>query len=311
MSGQFLLRRAISSLAVVLGVVFLVTLVLDMTPGDPVALMLGQNATPQQIATLRHELELDQPLLVRYGHYLQHAAQADLGRSIRTDRPVVAEVADAWPNTLQLALVAIVLAVVVGMGLGMASALRPYGWADSVVRVLALFGLSMPIFWIGLMFMYVFGFFFKLLPVGGIGTPQHLILPAVTLALPSIALISRMARSSLMEVLGEDYIRTGRAKGLGERVVVLRHALRNALIPVVTVIGLQFGQLMGGAILTETVFAWPGLGRLIVMAVFARDYPLLQGTVLIFALTYVVVNLVVDLSYGWLDPRVAHSSRSA
>src|SRR5512133_1815845 len=308
--GQFLLRRAISSLVVVLGVVFLVTLVLDMTPGDPVALMLGQNATPQQIATLRHELELDQPLLVRYGHYLQHAAQADLGRSIRTDRPVVAEIADAWPNTLQLALAAIVLAVLVGMGLGMASALRPYGWADSLIRVLALFGLSMPIFWIGLMFMYVFVFFFKLLPVGGIGTPQHLILPAVTLALPSIALISRMARSSLMEVLGEDYIRTGRAKGLGERVVVLRHALRNALIPVVTVIGLQFGQLMGGAILTETVFAWPGLGRLIVMAVFARDYPLLQGTVLIFALTYVVVNLVVDLSYGWLDPRVAHSSRS-
>jgi peptide/nickel transport system permease protein len=165
----------------------------------------------------------------------------------------------------------------------------------------------MPIFWIGLVFIYIFGFYLRLLPIGGSGTPQHLVLPAVTLALPSVALVARMTRSSLLEVLGEDYVRTARAKGLAEPVVLLGHALRNALIPVVTVIGLQFGQLLGGAILTETVFAWPGLGRLVVLAIFARDYPLLQGIVLIFAVSYVVVNLLVDLAYGWLDPRITYA----
>jgi peptide/nickel transport system permease protein/oligopeptide transport system permease protein len=305
--GRFLLRRALTSLLVALGIVFFVTLILDLIPGDPVLIILGQNATAEQVAALRHELGLDRPLVVRYVDYIGRALTGDLGRSIMTKRSVAAEVADAWPNTLLLASAAITLAVVFGIGLGAVSALRPNGWLDLLVRLLALLGLSMPIFWIGLVFIYIFGFYLRLLPIGGSGTPQHLVLPAVTLALPSVALVARMTRSSLLEVLGEDYVRTARAKGLAEPVVLLGHALRNALIPVVTVIGLQFGQLLGGAILTETVFAWPGLGRLVVLAIFARDYPLLQGIVLIFALSYVVVNLVVDLAYAWLDPRITYA----
>ncbi len=305
--GRFILRRALTSLVVVLGIVLLVTLILDLIPGDPVVMILGQNATAEQVAALRHELGLDRPLFVRYVDYIGRALTGDLGRSIMTRRPVAAEVADAWPNTLLLAAAAIGIAVALGIGLGTASALRPNGWFDLGVRLLALLGLSMPIFWIGLVFIYIFGFYLRLLPIGGSGTPQHLILPAVTLALPSVALIARMTRSSLLEVLGEDYVRTARAKGLSEPVVLLAHALKNALIPVVTVIGLQFGQLLGGAILTETVFAWPGLGRLVVLAIFARDYPLLQGIVLIFAFSYVVVNLLVDLAYAWLDPRITYA----
>lgn len=305
--GRFLLRRALTSLLVALGIVFFVTLILDLIPGDPVLIILGQNATAEQVAALRHELGLDRPLVVRYVDYIGRALTGDLGRSIMTKRSVAAEVADAWPNTLLLASAAITLAVVFGIGLGAVSALRPNGWLDLLVRILALLGLSMPIFWIGLVFIYIFGFYLRLLPIGGSGTPQHLVLPAVTLALPSVALVARMTRSSLLEVLGEDYVRTARAKGLAEPVVLLGHALRNALIPVVTVIGLQFGQLLGGAILTETVFAWPGLGRLVVLAIFARDYPLLQGIVLIFALSYVVVNLLVDLAYAWLDPRITYA----
>ncbi len=305
--GRFLLRRALTSLLVALGIVFFVTLILDLIPGDPVLIILGQNATAEQVAALRHELGLDRPLVIRYADYIGRALTGDLGRSIMTKRSVAAEVADAWPNTLLLASAAIAIAVVFGIGLGAVSALRPNGWLDLGVRVLALLGLSMPIFWIGLVFIYIFGFYLRILPIGGSGTPQHLVLPAVTLALPSVALVARMTRSSLLEVLGEDYVRTARAKGLAEPVVLFGHALKNALIPVVTVIGLQFGQLLGGAILTETVFAWPGLGRLVVLAIFARDYPLLQGIVLIFALSYVVVNLLVDLAYAWLDPRITYA----
>jgi peptide/nickel transport system permease protein len=192
------------------------------------------------------------------------------------------------------------------MLVGVVSAVRPYGWLDGLVRLGSLFGLSMPIFWTGLVLVYVFSFMLGLTPVSGTGTPAHLILPAFTLAAPSMALVARMTRSSLLEVLGEDYVRTARAKGLAGRSVVFGHALRNALIPVVSVIGLQFGQLLGGAILTETVFAWPGLGRLMVQAIFSRDYILLQGAVLVFALAFVLINLLVDLSYAYLDPRISY-----
>lgn len=281
-------------------------LTLELIPGDPVALMLGENAPQDQADALRHSLGLDRPLPVRYIRYVGDLAQGDLGRSIRTNRPVVEEVGDAWVKTIQLALAGMVLAVIIGLALGTLSALRPNGWLDSCLRVVALLGLSMPIFWVGLVFIYVFGFYLRLLPIGGTGSINHLILPAVTLALPSLALISRMARSSLLEVLREDYIRTARAKGVRETKVVLQHGLRNAMIPVMTIIGLQFGQLMGGAILTETVFAWPGLGRLMVNAIGTRDFPLLQGSVLLFALSFVVVNLLVDLTYGWLDPRLTY-----
>jgi ABC-type dipeptide/oligopeptide/nickel transport system permease component len=301
----FALRRLLLTVPVLLGVLFVVMLTMDLIPGDPVALMLGDAATKDTIARFREHLGLDRPLPVRYVRYLGQVLTGDLGRSIQQNRPVVDELAEAWPATLQLTAAALVLAAVVGVVTGTVSAVWPNSLFDSLSRLSSLFGLSMPVFWTGLVLIVVFAFWLPLLPVGGVGSPAHLVLPAVTLALPSIAKIARMTRSGVLEVLREDYVRTARAKGVRERLVVAKHALRNAAIPILTLIGLQAGQLMGGAVLTETVFAWPGLGRLMVKAIFARDYVLLQGAVLIFAMAFVAINLIVDLSYGALDPRVS------
>ena len=301
----FVIRRLLLAVPVLLGVVFAVMLTIELIPGDPVELMLGQNATQETVAQLRDYLGLDRPLLVRYGEYLAKLATGNLGRSIQQNRPVVDELAEAWPATLQLTVAAMLLAAAVGVTAGIVSAVWPNSLFDAVARLVSLFGLSMPIFWIGLVLIVVFVLWLPWFPVGGTGSAVHLVLPAVTLALPSIAMVARMTRSSVLEVLREDYVRTARAKGMAERWVVAKHALRNAFIPILTLLGLQAGQLMGGAVLTETVFAWPGLGRLMVKAIFARDYVLLQGGVLVFALAFVVVNLLVDLSYGALDPRVS------
>jgi len=301
----FVLRRLLLTVPVLLGVLFVVMLTMDLIPGDPVQLMLGDAASKENVARFREHLGLDRPLVVRYVRYLGQVMTGDLGRSIQQNRPVVDELGDAWPATLQLTVVALLLAAVVGVATGIVSAVWPNSLFDALSRLSSLFGLSMPVFWTGLVLIVVFAFWLPLLPVGGVGSPLHLVLPAVTLALPSIAMIARMTRSSVLEVLREDYVRTARAKGVGERLVVAKHALRNAAIPILTLVGLQAGQLMGGAVLTETVFAWPGLGRLMVKAIFARDYILLQGAVLIFAMVFVVINLVVDLSYGMLDPRVS------
>ncbi len=301
----FLVRRLLLTVPVLLGVLFVVMLTMDLIPGDPVALMLGDAASKENVARFREHLGLDRPLVVRYVRYIGQVVTGDLGRSIQQNRPVVDELGDAWPATLQLTIVALLLAAVVGVATGIVSAVWPNSVFDALSRLSSLFGLSMPVFWTGLVLIVVFAFWLPLLPVGGVGSAAHLVLPAVTLALPSIAMIARMTRSSVLEVLREDYVRTARAKGVGERLVVAKHALRNAAIPILTLVGLQAGQLMGGAVLTETVFAWPGLGRLMVKAIFARDYVLLQGAVLIFALAFVVINLIVDLSYGALDPRVS------
>jgi len=301
--SRYILTRLLSTIPVLLGIVFVTMLTLDLIPGDPVAMMLGENARPEEVTALRTKLGLDQPLIVRYGRYLVDIVRGDLGRSILSNRPVWGEIADVLPKTLQLAVVAMALAVVIGIATGLLSAMRPGGLLDLGMRLLALIGLSMPIFWLGLVLIYIFAYYFRLFPVGGTGTWRHLVLPSLALAAPSIAIVSRMTRSTMLEVLREDYIRTAWAKGLGQRLVVVRHTLRNALIPIITVIGLQFGQLMGGAVLTETVFAWPGLGRLIVQAIFARDYILLQGGVLAFALSFVLINAAVDISYAYIDPR--------
>lgn len=301
----FVLRRLLLAIPVLLGVIFTVMLTIELIPGDPVELMLGQNASQEAVAHLREFLGLDRPLLVRYGEYLGKLATGDLGRSIQQNRPVADELGEAWPATFQLTLAAMLLAAVVGVTAGIVSAVWPNSLFDAIARLVSLFGLSMPIFWIGLVLIVVFVLWLPWFPVGGTGSVAHLVLPAVTLALPSIAMVARMTRSSVLEVLREDYVRTARAKGMAERWVVVKHALRNAFIPILTLLGLQAGQLLGGAVLTETVFAWPGLGRLMVKAIFARDYVLLQGAVLVFALAFVVVNLLVDLSYGALDPRVS------
>jgi ABC-type dipeptide/oligopeptide/nickel transport system permease component len=237
--------------------------------------------------------------------YVGRVVRGDLGRSIQQNRPVVDELADVWPATVELTAAALVIAAVVGVMAGVVSAVWPNSLFDGVARLGALFGLSMPVFWTGLVLIVVFSLWLPWLPVGGTGSLAHLVLPAVTLALPSVAMVARMTRSSVLEVLREDYVRTARAKGVAEQLVVAKHALRNAAIPVLTLLGLQAGQLMGGAVLTETVFSWPGLGRLMVKAIFARDYVLLQGAVLVFAIAFVVINLVVDLAYGALDPRIS------
>jgi peptide/nickel transport system permease protein len=301
----FIVRRLLLAVPVLLGVVFVVMLTVDLLPGDAVSLMLGEHATPDAVAALRDYLGLDKPLLTRYVQYVGRLLTGDLGRSIQQNRPVAAELAEAWPATLELTLAALLLAAVFGVSAGIVSAVWPSSFFDALARVGSLFGLSLPVFWTGLVLIVIFAWWLPWLPVGGTGSLAHLVLPAVALALPSTAMIARMTRSSVLEVLREDYVRTARAKGVRERWVVTKHALRNAAIPVLTLLGLQAGQLMGGAVLTETVFAWPGLGRLMVKAIFARDYVLLQGAVLVFALAFVLVNLLVDLSYGALDPRVS------
>ncbi|HLT19411.1 MAG TPA: ABC transporter permease [Thermomicrobiales bacterium] len=301
---RYVIRRLIGIIPVMLGVIFVTMLTTELIPGDPVALMLGENARPEQEAALRKHLGLDQPLPVRYARYVLNVATGDLGRSIQTNRPVLDEIRDVWPNTLVLAVAAMALAIVVGVTVGVISAVRPYGIIDSLARVLALIGLSMPIFWLGLVMLYVFAYYFRLFPVGGTGSWKHYILPAIALATPSIGILSRMTRSSLLDVMGEDFIRTARAKGLRGASIITRHALRNAMIPVMSVVGLQFGQLLGGAVLTETIFSWPGLGRLTVRGVFARDFVLVQGAVLTFAMAFVLINLLIDLSYAYIDPRI-------
>ena len=301
----FVIRRLLLAVPVLLGVVFVVMLTVQLIPGDAVQLMLGEHATKEAVAKLRDYLGLDKPLLVRYVDYVKRLLTGDLGRSIQQNRPVVDELAEAWPATLELTVAALLIAAAVGVAAGIVSAAWPNSVFDAVARLGSLFGLSMPVFWTGLVLIVVFALWLPWLPVGGVGSPSHLVLPAVTLALPSVAMVARMTRSSVLEVLREDYVRTARAKGVTEQIVVAKHALRNAAIPILTLLGLQAGQLMGGAVLTETVFAWPGLGRLMVKAIFARDYVLLQGAVLIFALAFVVINLAVDLAYGALDPRIS------
>ena len=301
----YLLRRLLQSVPVVLGVIFAVMLTIEMIPGDPVTLMLGEHATQESVAAVREALGLDKPLLVRYVQYIGNLVHGDLGRSLRERRLVSQELADVWPATLELTAAALAIAVVFGVLAGVVSAVWPNSFFDGVMRLGSLFGLSMPVFWTGLTLIIFFSLWLPWLPVGGSGSLRHLILPAVTLALPSLAMVARMTRSSVLEVLREDYIRTARAKGVREQTVVLKHGLRNACIPIVTLLGLQVGQLLGGAVLTETVFAWPGMGRLIVRAIFARDYILLQGAILVFALAFVLINLIVDISYAMFDPRVS------
>jgi len=300
----YVIRRVAWTVPVLLGVSLLVFLVLAAVPGDAASALAGVDSTGRDIEDIRRSLGLDRPLPVQYATFVLGAVQGDLGRSFRTKRPVVDEIRDRlWP-TVELALTALLFAVAVGLTVGVVSAVRQYSLLDYVATVLALTGVSMPIFWLGLMLMLIFSVQLGWLPTTGNGTPQQLVLPAITLGSASAAIIARMTRSSMLEVLRQDYIQTARAKGLGETVVVLRHALRNALIPTVTVVGLQFGYLLGGSVLTETVFARAGLGTLLIDAIRSRDYPVVQGTIMLLAAAFVLVNLVVDLTYGWLDPRI-------
>jgi len=301
---QYILKRLFSTVPVLVGISLIVFLLLRALPGDPAQVIAGEMATQETVNSIRTQLGLDRPLYVQYGIFLSNLTRLDLGNSARTGQPVSSEIWSRLPNTILLAIVSTMIACLFGIPAGILSAVRHYSLLDYGVMVLALFGLSMPVFWLGLMMIIIFSVKLHLLPAGGIGTPSHLVLPSLALAFFSTAFIARMTRSSMMEVMGQEFIKTARSKGLLEKVVIFKHALRNAFIPIITVIGLQFGSLLGGAVLTESVFAWPGIGRLIVDSILARDYPMVQGVVLVFALLYILVNLLVDILYAYIDPRI-------
>jgi peptide/nickel transport system permease protein len=297
-----------ATIPVLFGVSLLVFSMLELVPGDPVQLMLSEFQTsPEQIARLRSQLHLDEPLPVQFGRFVWNAMHGDLGTSIRTRRQVTVEIADNFPSTLQLAVAGLVLAGVIGVSLGIIAAANQQSWLELGSMLVALIGVSMPSFWLGLLLIFLLSLRLRLLPATGGGDVQHLVMPALTLGLGAAAILARLTRSSMLEVLRQEYMTTARAKGLAEWAVIARHALKNALIPVVTIFGLQFGQLLAGTFVVETVFARPGLGRLIIDGILNKDLPMVQGVVLVVAVCYVLVNLAVDLVYAVLDPRIRYA----
>ena len=308
MSGAYLLRRLAGALGVVLGVALLTALLIHLVPGDPVELMLGESAAAGDRAALRASLGLDQPVHRQVLTQLERLARLDLGESLYSRRPVAAMIAERLPATVELAVAALAIAATVALPLGMLAARRQGGLADSTAMGFALLGLSVPSFWLGPLLILLFSVLLGWTPVSGREGLASLILPAFTLGTGMAAVLARMLRSSLLETLSEDYVRTARAKGLSEGAVMRQHALRNAALPVVTVFGMQAGALLAGAVITETVFAWPGIGSLLVEAIQRRDFPVVQGCVLLISTSYVAVNALTDLAYAWLDPRVRVAS---
>jgi len=303
--SQYVRKRIALAIPTIFLTSVVVFLMLYLIPGDPASIYVGENqATPQRIAAIRHALGFDRPLYVQYGSFLWKALHGNLGRSVQTNLPVTQEILDRLPNTFILAVAAMVLAVLFGVGLGLISGLRQNTWIDTLAMLVALTGISVPVFWLGILLIMLFAVRLQWFPATSEPGFRGLVLPAVSLALLSTGTLARLVRSSVIEVLQQEFLQTARAKGLRERTVVLRHALANALIPVVTVIGLQFGDLLSGAVVTETVFARPGLGALVVNSIQNKDFPVVQGTILVLATTYVVVNLLVDLSYAVIDPRI-------
>lgn len=332
--SRYIGRRLLELVPVSFGVLLVVFTIAHLTPADPAIVLLGEHATPEAIARIREQLHLNDPLPVQFVRYLAGVVHGDLGNSIQSNERVTVELATRFPATIELTFAAMLIASAVGLFTGILAATRQNSFFDGASMFVALFGFSMPIFWLGIMLILLFAAYLGWFPISGrldytvevtrvtnlylldalltrnweeFGNAlQHLVLPAVTLSTVPLAIIARMTRSSLLEVLRQDYVRTARAKGVAEPGVIMRHAIKNAFIPVITVIGLNVGSLLGGAILTETIFAWPGVGRLVVDAIFARDYPVVQGVVLVIALVFVLVNLIVDLSYGYLDPRIRY-----
>lgn len=312
--GPYILRRLFGMIPVLFLVSLIVFSIIHLTPGDPALLMLGEEVTPEKLSALRHQLGLDQPIPVQYGFWLSQVLRGDLGRSVRTQQPVAEAIFQRLPPTVELTLFAVVISLCIAIPSGILSAVRRNSASDLISTTLALLGISMPSFLLAILLIFVFALKLRWLPPIGytpinqdvIGNIKGMILPGLTLGAATAALVSRQTRSSLLEVLHEDYIRTARAKGLAERTVILGHGLKNAMIPVATVIGLQVGALLGGAIITETIFVLPGVGRLVVDSIFSRDFPLVQGTVLFLALIYLFANLVVDVLYVFLDPRIRY-----
>lgn len=301
----YVARRLVLGVPVLFGVSLLVFAMVHLVPGDPVSIMLGENPSATDAAVLRRQLGLDRPLPQQYAEFVVRAVRGDLGTSIRSRRPVMEEIADRAPSTIQLTLVAVVLALVMGVSAGVLAAAGAPPFRE-LAQILSLAGLSLPTFWLGLLLILVVATWLRLLPVTASG-PEGLVLPGLTLASPAAAVIARMTRSTMLETLTTDFVRTARAKGLRERVVLVRHVLRASLIPVIALVGLQFGGLLAGSVIVESVFARPGIGRLAVQAILQRDFPLVQGVVLVVATSYVLVNIAVDLVYAWADPRIRYA----
>ncbi len=299
-------RRLLVTLPTLFGVLVVAFLLLNVAPGDPVAAMVGERADPATIARLRADLHLDDPLPAQFAHYLASVVRGDLGRSYITDRPIARDLAERFPKTAELALAAMTLAALCGITLGIVSAVRPGGVVDRLAMLLSYLGVSFPVYWVGLVLILCFAVALRWLPPSGSGGLAYLVLPALTLGMRSIAFLARMTRAAMLEVLSSDFVRTARAKGVGPAAVVLRHGFRNALIPVITVLGLDTGNYLTGSILTETIFGWPGLGRYVLSAIEKRDLPAIQGSILFMSLVFVLVNLVTDLIYAKADPRIAY-----
>ena len=302
----YILRRLLMLVPVLFGVVLISFSLLHLVPGDPAEILAGEAATAQDIARIRAEYGLDKPLVVQFGHFVWNAARGDLGISIQSRHPVSELLFQRLAFTLQLSLASILVASTIGLLAGIISSTRQYSVFDTASMLGALFGISMPIFWLGILLILVFAVKLHMLPSGGTGSLRYLILPAIALGSASAAVIARMTRASMLEVTRQDYIRTARATGYAERVVIFSHALKNAMIPVLTVFGLEFGYMLGGAVLTETVFSLPGIGRLLVEGIFARDYPVVQGAMILVATTFVLVNLLTDVAYAFFDPRIRY-----
>jgi peptide/nickel transport system permease protein len=314
---RYIIRRLILIIPVMLIVSLIVFILMRLTPGDPVLVMLGEDRNPQAYAEQKAKLGLDQPIPVQYALWVGRAFQGDLGRSIRDNTPVIGNILERLPATIELALAALVVSLLISVPLGILSALKPNSKLDAAVSGLSLVGISMPNFLLGVLLILFFAYYFRIFKPDGYvplaedpgGNFQRLVLPAVTLGMAGAAINMRLIRSSMLEALSQDYIRTARAKGLGARLVVSRHALRNALVPLVTVLGLQLGALLEGAVITETIFSWPGIGQLAVKSLNSRDYPVVQGVVLFAALVYTLINLAVDISYAYLDPRISYGRK--
>ena len=316
---RFLVRRLLLVVPVLLGVAVLVFALIHLVPGDPAVSMLGEAATPADVAALRARLGLDDPLPRQFGRFVRDAVRGELGESLRTGRPVTTELSEKLGATALLAVAAMGVALIVALPLGIVAAMRARTWVDHAAMTVSLIGVSMPIFWLGPLLALVFGVQLGWLPISGRGpstgmlfgsvprvSPAYLVLPAVTLGLGLAAILARMTRASLVEELRELYVRAARARGLSARRAALAHALRNGLIPIITIVGLQFGAVLTGTIITETIFAWPGLGRLLIQSIQFRDYPMVQGCILLIAVTYVAANLLTDLAYGLADPRIRY-----
>jgi len=301
---MFLIKKLSSFATVIFGVLLLTFLLIHLVPGDPVEVMLGESASTADRSQLRADLGLDQPLIQQFGAYLVKLSQGDLGKSIHTKTPIIEIVKTRYPATVKLALLSLIIGIVLGVPMGIYAALKANHWQDIVVTLVSVRLSAMPAFWLGPMLMLIFAVWLGWLPVSGMESGASIILPALTLGFGLSAILTRMTRTSLLEVLNDDYIRTARAKGLTEQAVILRHALRAALLPIITIVGLQMGSLLAGTVITETIFSWDGIGRLLVESIEKRDYPVTQACVLIVALSYVLVNLVTDIMYRFADPRV-------